>query len=160
MLVASVIVDVSARAVDRAFDYLVPQELLGVEVGCAVSVDFGNRPVVGYVVALRDEQDGALDISKYKYLAGILSTPYFDAVSAQLAMWIADEYAAPLSECVRLLTPPGGAPKIKRVDGKWTLVGSFSRSPVRPTSHLPTPSSRRRSSRRFPVEECAWRSFP
>lgn len=122
MLVASVIVDVSARAVDRAFDYLVPQELLGVEVGCAVSVDFGNRPVVGYVVALRDEQDGALDISKYKYLAGILSTPYFDAVSAQLAMWIADEYAAPLSECVRLLTPPGGAPKIKRVDGKWTLV--------------------------------------
>ena len=122
MLVASVIVDVSARAVDRAFDYLVPSELVGVQVGCAVSVEFGNRPVVGYVIALRDVGESLLDAAKYKYLAGVLSTPYFDAVSARLAMWIADEYASPLSECFRLLTPPGGAPKIKRIDGKWTLV--------------------------------------
>lgn len=119
--IASVIVDVSARAVDRAFDYLVPEELADVKVGCAVSVDFGNRPVVGYVVSLQDAGD-SFDSSRYKFLAGILSTPYFDEVAAKLAMWIAQEYAAPLSECIRLLTPPGGAPKIKRKDGKWTLV--------------------------------------
>lgn len=119
--VASVIVDVSARAVDRAFDYLVPEELFDVRVGCAVSVDFGNRPVVGYVVSLQDVGDD-FDTTRYKYLAGILSTPYFDEVAAKLALWISQEYAAPLSECIHLLTPPGGAPKIKRKDGKWTLV--------------------------------------
>ncbi len=46
MLVASVIVDVPARALDRPFYYLVPSVLeADVHVGCAVSVDFANRPV-------------------------------------------------------------------------------------------------------------------
>lgn len=122
MLAASVIVDVSARALDRAFDYLVPMELSGVEVGCAVSVEFSNRPVVGYVVAVKELGEQELAGRSYKYLAGILSTPYFDETFADLAMWMASEYAAPLSDCFRLLTPPGGSPKIKRIDGKWTLV--------------------------------------
>lgn len=122
MLVASVIVAVSARAINRAFDYLVPDELSSIEVGCAVSVEFGSRPVVGYVVDLRCEDHLDLAAHRYKYLAGVLSTPYFDRVSAEFAMWISKEYAAPLSECFRLLCPPGGSPKIKRVDGKWTLI--------------------------------------
>ena len=57
MLVASVIVDVSARSLDRAFDYYVPAELAAVEVGCTVSVEFGHRPVVAYVVALEERPD-------------------------------------------------------------------------------------------------------
>ena len=120
-LIASVIVDVSARAVDRAFDYLVPAELTGLQLGCAVIVDFGNRPVVGYVIGLAQRDPQELGF-KLKPLAGVLSEPYFDEVGAQLAQWIAREYAAPLSECVRLLAPPGGSPKVKRVDGSWQLV--------------------------------------
>ena len=127
MLLASVIVDVTARAVDRAFDYLVPVELVGVQVGCAVSVDFGNRPVVGYCVGLREcsmqdyaAQGGAPD--KLKPLVGVLSEPYFDEQAARLAQWVAREYLCPLSDALRLFTPPGGSPKMKRVDGEWTLV--------------------------------------
>ena len=122
MLIASVIVDVSARAIDRAFDYTVPTQLSSVEVGCAVAVEFGSRPVVGYVVALHECKECNLDGMRLKPLAGILSSSYFDETGAQLAEWISREYAAPLSECVRLLCPPGGSPKIKRVDGEWTLV--------------------------------------
>ena len=122
MLIASVIVDVSARAIDRAFDYAVPVQLASVGVGCAVAVEFGSRPVVGYVVALRECEKSGLDGVRLKPLAGILSSSYFDELGAQLAKWISSEYAAPLSECVRLLCPPGGSPKIKRVDGEWTLV--------------------------------------
>ena len=52
---ASVIVDVPARSIGRAFDYRVPDELAGqARVGCAVCVEFGARPVVGYIVGLSD----------------------------------------------------------------------------------------------------------
>lgn len=122
MLVASVVVDVSARALNRAFDYLVPVELKGVQVGCAVSVELGARPVVGYVIALCDKAIPTEKLSRYKALIGMLSEPYFDDVAVDLAFWISDEYVAPLSDSLRLFTPPGGTPKIKLVDGKWTLV--------------------------------------
>ncbi len=127
MLLAAVIVDIPSREVSRPFDYLVPSELADVQVGCAVSVEFGTRPVVGYVMELFtcDEKELAergLERSKLKSLAGILSTPYFDVVSARLMTWIAQEYVCPLSSALALFTPPGGSPKIKRVEGEWQLV--------------------------------------
>lgn len=128
MLIASVIVDVSARAVDRPFHYFVPPELAAsAQIGCAVSVEFGNRPVVGYIVELlsMDGEEYAQrigDPSKLKPLLGVLSEPYFDETSAQLATWIASEYLCSVPDALHLFTPPGGAPKVKRVDGTWELV--------------------------------------
>lgn len=130
MLVASVIVDVSVRAVDRPFFYLVPSELAaGTQVGCAVSVDFANRPVVGYVIDVLDMDEGEIgksvgEFSKIKPLLGVLSEPYFDKVAAQLAAWVAHEYLCTLPDALRLFTPPGGSPKVKRIDGNWELVFS------------------------------------
>ena len=86
-----------------------------------MSVEFGSRPVVAYVIGLRSEDPSSAGY-RLKPLAGVLSGPYFDEPAAQLAQWMAREYAAPLSECVRLLCPPGGSPKMKRVDGRWELV--------------------------------------
>ena len=127
MHLASVIVDVPARALDKSFDYTVPEALADVQVGCAVSVEFGNRPVVGYVVALREEAPEQLSArgmsaGKLKGLLGVLSEPFFDASAASLMFWIAREYACPLSDALHLFTPPGGSPKMKRVDGRWQLV--------------------------------------
>ena len=91
MLVASVIVDIATRALDRPFNYLVPPQLApSAQVGCAVSVDFGNRPVVGYIIELAEMDEARCaavvgDISKLKPLLGVLSEPYFDSVSASLA---------------------------------------------------------------------------
>lgn len=130
MLVASVIVDVSARAVDRPFFYLVSPELAaGVRVGCAVSVDFANRSAVGYVIDMLEMDEGEIEesiceLSKLKPLLGVLSEPNFDRISAQLAAWIAHEYLCTLPDALRLFTPPGGSPKVKRVDGSWELVFS------------------------------------
>ena len=119
MYVASVIVDVSARSLDRAFDYLVPDELQNVEIGCAVSVEFGARPVVGYIVALEHKATSEYEL---KPLLGILSTSYFDKTSAELAFWIAKEYMSPLVDAFNLFTPPGGHPHMKLVNGKWELI--------------------------------------
>ena len=127
MRIASVIVDIQSRAIARAFDYLVPEELQRVEVGCAVRVSFGNRPVAGYVIDVDELSNAELaargvDEFKLKPLDSVLSSPYFDETSAKLAQWIAREYLCPLADAVHLFCPPGGSPKVKRVDGQWTLV--------------------------------------
>lgn len=118
MRVASVVVDVPTRALDRPFDYLVP-EGLDAMVGHCVAVDFANRPSVGYVVAFKDSSDHP----HLKELEAVLAGPFFDQVAVDLARWIADEYVAPLSEALRLFTPPGATPRVVRdpVHGGWTL---------------------------------------
>ena len=50
-MIAKVVVDVPAKAVDRPFDYLIPSDLEDViEIGQRVKVPFGPRLVMGYVV--------------------------------------------------------------------------------------------------------------
>ena len=130
MLIASVIVDVPARAVDKPFNYLVPDALASAtDVGCAVSVEFGARPVVGYVIdvcemSVEELEISVGDIKRLKPLAGVLSEPYFDVISAELARWVSHRYLCTLPDALHLFTPPGGSPKIKRVDDRWQLVFS------------------------------------
>ncbi|MGI6032150.1 MAG: replication restart helicase PriA [Coriobacteriales bacterium] len=127
MLIASCIVDVPTRALDRSFDYLVPEELGGVAVGCAVSVDFSHRLAVAYVMGLEEMDAETLEArgvapGKLKPLLGILSAPYFDKEAAELVFWISKRYLCPVSNALTLFTPPGGSPKVKRIEGSWQLV--------------------------------------
>ncbi len=71
MVIAEVIVDVSAYPVDRPFDYVIPDEWSElIEKGCRVKVPFGPRNVLGFVVGIKDETDVPLD--KMKSIAEIL----------------------------------------------------------------------------------------
>ena len=121
---AEVIVDVSTRALDSAFSYLIPSQLQSeAKVGCCVLVDFANRPVLGYITAIRDQLPEAVNSAKLKPIKDVLSLPYFDQQAAELAQWLSREYLAPLIDTVKLLTPPGSAPKLWRgEDGRWRLV--------------------------------------
>ena len=57
-MIARVIVDVASYAIDRPFDYLVPESLERVvQVGSRVEVSFGRRRVIGYIVELTDTTD-------------------------------------------------------------------------------------------------------
>jgi primosomal protein N' (replication factor Y) len=121
VLVARVVVDIPTRALEKPFDYLVPEEVEGVEVGSCVLVDFANRPAVAYVVSLADESDhGSL-----KPVRALLGGPFFAEAGALTAQWIAREYVCALSDAVRLFTPPGGTPravKVRVADGEqWQL---------------------------------------
>ena len=113
MTVAHVIVDIATRQLDAPFDYLVPEDISDVEVGSCVLVDFANRPAVGYVTGLAETSD----VVRLKPLRALLGGPYFTAHAAELARWIADRYICPLSEAMRLFTPPGGTPRAIRVVG-------------------------------------------
>ncbi|MCL2889479.1 MAG: hypothetical protein FWE65_03535, partial [Eggerthellaceae bacterium] len=57
MRLASVILDIPTQSLDVAYSYLVPPDMLDLEVGCAVGVPFGHRLAVGYVIALEERED-------------------------------------------------------------------------------------------------------
>ena len=111
MLVANVIVDIATKELDTHFDYLVPDGLTGVEVGSCVLVNFANRMAVGYVVGLAS----ASAWDRLKPVEALLGGPYFGPAAPEVARWIAEEYVCPLSEALRLFTPPGGTPRAAKI---------------------------------------------
>ena len=89
--IASVIVDVPAHPVDRAFDYLIPQQFESlIEIGCRVKVPFGPRTVLGFVVELKNES--TFDLNKLKPIAEIMDIePVLNKELMQLANWLKRE---------------------------------------------------------------------
>ncbi|MDZ4654617.1 MAG: primosomal protein N' [Coriobacteriia bacterium] len=108
---AKVVVDLPTRALSEPFDYAVPRELVAdVEVGVPVLVPLGSTKAVGYVVALSD----TTDITELRPIDRVLGERLFDEGAIELALWVAQEYLAPLSESLRLFLPPGGSPRLVR----------------------------------------------
>ena len=125
---AAIVVDIPTRALSEPFAYAVPDELVAdLDVGCTVLVGFGNRPALGYVVQLSSvlgELPGAaaLDPAKVKPLRAILAPPACTDRFFELSTWMSREYVAPLAECLRLFLPPGGTPRLRRLeDGTYEV---------------------------------------
>jgi len=53
---ADVIIDQDAKALDKVFEYKIPDEM-SLDVGMRVYVPFGNRILQGYIVAVKDKAD-------------------------------------------------------------------------------------------------------
>lgn len=125
MRVATVVLDIPTQAFEQGFSYEVPSDLEGISVGCAVLVTFGRRDAVGFVTALeeRDEQEFSFRVKPIKR---VLTESFFTQVGAKCAQFLADRYVAPLSSCVRLFVPPGGAPRVERVAGRWQLTNPLT----------------------------------
>lgn len=124
MKFASVILDIPVQALDSAYTYQVPSDMIEVEIGCAVAVPFGSRQAVGYVIALFSEEgfdSKAIDPAKIKPIARVLSGSYFDESAAACALYISESYIAPLSSCVRLFTPPAAVPRMVRAGSYWKV---------------------------------------
>jgi primosomal protein N' (replication factor Y) len=103
-LYANVVVDTDAPGLDQAFTYRVPEELVkDIFAGACVSVPFGGREVVGYVVDLTDH---APNISGIKYVSAVVSEACsLNSGLISLASWISDYYAAPLAHSMRAIVP-------------------------------------------------------
>ena len=106
-------------------------EAFPIEVGCAVLVPFGRRKAVGFVVELEElscENPAAecesrgIALSKLKEIEQVLSKPYFTEIGARCARFMAERYIAPFASSIRLFMPPGGVPRIERIDGRWELT--------------------------------------
>lgn len=92
------------------------------QVGCAVLVTFGGRKAVGFVIALGEEAPADIDPAKIKPVLQTLGKPYFTEEGAQCARFLAHHYIAPFASCIRLFMPPGGVPRMERINGHWQLT--------------------------------------
>lgn len=57
-LIASILVEIKSKSVDKTFDYLIPKSLqMTLKIGMRVLVPFGNQKLEGYVLDIKNEQD-------------------------------------------------------------------------------------------------------
>jgi primosomal protein N' (replication factor Y) len=97
-------VSVNSPAARRlAFSYAVPPDI-GIEVGQAIWVPFGDKQLQGIVLELSDIPP---DIETREIAGLIESHPLLSPYQVSLARWISEYYLAPLFESVALMLPPG-----------------------------------------------------
>ncbi len=114
---AKVILDIPHSALDRIFDYCIPQCFLNrIQTGVRVVVPFGrrNQKTEGYVISVSDETEVPQD--KLKNILQLLDdgVPIFTAPMMQLAFWIKDTYFCTLSQALQTVMPPGIRTKQER----------------------------------------------
>lgn len=118
-MIAEVIIDSSVKTLNKKFDYEIP-EGMNVQVGTRVFVPFANKKELsdGIVVGIKENSE-----FKVKKIAG-LQPEQIDKNYIELAKWMANRYFCNISECLRLMLPPGKTAKNveKRVKEKTVNV--------------------------------------
>ncbi|MFC6707347.1 primosome assembly protein PriA [Flexivirga alba] len=115
--VARVVLDVGLAHLDRPFEYAVPEKLAGdAQPGVRIKARFAGKDVSGFVVArvAEPEHTGKLTPLRRVVSPEAVLTPYvLDACRA-----VADYYAGPLADVLRLAVPPRHAAAEKALDAK------------------------------------------
>ena len=103
-MIAKILVDVQAKAVDKLFDYLVPLDLETVlEIGARVIVPFGSRELMGFCIDITDEP--ATD-RELKQLINILDIePYITKELIDLAKRLSIETTTMLIKVLETMLP-------------------------------------------------------
>lgn len=103
-MVAEIIVNRLAKDLNRIFDYVVPAGMMdSIRVGARVFVPFGakNSAVEGFVVGLKEKSEWAK-----KEIVEIEDFPLTEE-NVKLARLMARRYFCNISECIKLMLPPG-----------------------------------------------------
>lgn len=92
------------------FTYRIPSQLRAVlRVGHLVFVPFGRSLVQGAVIALMRDQPPTLPLERVKAIRALIPADRAQEISPfllELAKAVADTYAAPWGQCLRLVLPP------------------------------------------------------
>ncbi len=112
------------RRLYRHFTYLIPAELKGkVVVGQSVIVPFGAQDLHGLVIAVHPRlPPGAPDrgMKAIRSLADASSDEHLTVDQIELSRWVADRYAAPWGQCIKLVSPPIG--QTRRSQARYFLT--------------------------------------
>ena len=105
--IAEVIVDISVEELDRPFEYLIPDELIGeINEGTPVKVPFGrgNRKMTGYVIAVKEESEW--DRDKLKAVTEVVDKDVpVEGQLLGLAAWIRSRYGSTMNEAIKTVLP-------------------------------------------------------
>lgn len=102
---AEIIINSNARALNRIFDYIVPKNMeKKIKVGARVFVPFGNGKKLddGFVINLKENSEFA-----NKEIAKIEISESLTENNIILAKLMARKYFCNISDCIKLMLPPG-----------------------------------------------------
>src|SRR3954467_14313037 len=113
-----------ARALRGPFDYLVPTEMEGVEVGSMLVVPFGRRRLLGVVVGLAERSD----VPPERLVAPLQALGRgVPAELVRLGLWVAEEYCSTPARGLALVLPPGtGTGSSRPLRPKRSLLASLT----------------------------------
>lgn len=130
IVIANVIVDVSTAAIDRPFDYLVPEEWQAfIQPGVRVHVPFGPRKVQGFVIGLHETSD--VESAKLKSIVSVIDVePVLTSELLELAKWLKDDTLCFYNDALQVMIPAAlraAYSKIVHIDQGATLSEPFQK---------------------------------
>ena len=109
-MIAEVIINSNVKNLNRIFDYHVPTKMEGtICVGDRILVPFGNKKTLeeGFVIGLKDSSN-----FKVKEIASIQEGVKLTPENIELAKLMARRYFCNISDCIKLMLPPGTSSKL------------------------------------------------
>jgi len=103
-MIAEIIINSTARDLNKTFDYIIPNNMK-VKIGTRVLVQFKTRNSTGYVIGLKETSEFAT-----KEILEVYDN-YLDESKIKLAELMAKRYFCNISDCVKLMLPPGNVKK-------------------------------------------------
>lgn len=107
MKFASIIVDISLEQVDREFEYIIPEALLGdIVLGALVVIPFGKgkRLINGYVVDIKDKN--TFPIEKLKEIQSVIKEGIpVEAQMIKLAAYLRKNYGSTMNQALKTVIP-------------------------------------------------------
>ena len=109
-MIAQVIINSNVKNLNRIFDYNVPTEMEGtICVGDRILVPFGNKKTLeeGFVIGFKEKSE-----FKVKDIACIQDGFKLTEFNIELAKLMARRYFCNISDCIKLMLPPGTSTKV------------------------------------------------
>ena len=110
-MVAEVIINRTAKKLNRTFDYNIPKEIEDlIVIGSKVLVPFGKNEKIeeAFVVKIKDKTE--FELKDIKKLEENISNSQIE-----LAKWMAKRYFCNVSDCIKLMLQPGTRTKEKKI---------------------------------------------
>ncbi len=106
-MIAEIIINTIAKELNRTYDYIIPESILKqVKIGSRVFVPFGRKKLEeGYVIGIKEESKFA-NREIIKVEDNLLSED-----NIKLAKLMSKRYFCNISDCIRLMLPPGNTSK-------------------------------------------------
>lgn len=109
-MIAEVILNSNSKQLNRVFDYQIPVNLASkVKIGSRILVPFSNRKELeeGFVVNIKENSD-----YQVKEIQQVDETEYISVKNIEMAKWMARRYFCNISDCIKLMLPPGTTTRI------------------------------------------------
>jgi len=102
---AEVIVDIPVPKFDKAYDYIIPDNLKDeLKVGMAVKIKFGNRKLSAFITKIKDNTE--VEKSSLKYIDKLITDEvFFNESDLVLYRWISINYCALLINVIKAAVP-------------------------------------------------------